>query len=88
MGNVNTHSCRCENRRHISPGGAAQRSELEQSKLDAIAEDIVNSDKQKSIRGREGKGRFVLIADIRRLEASKAPGQADIDSYNVQAPEF
>ncbi|PCI64780.1 MAG: chromosome partitioning protein ParB [Kordiimonadales bacterium] len=67
---------------------AARRKELDQSKLDGVVEDMLNGEEQKPIRVREGKGRYVLVAGIHRLEASKAVGENTIDAYIVQAPKF
>lgn len=66
----------------------ARRKELDQSKVDAIADAMINGDQQKPIRVREGKGRFVLVEGVNRLEASKALGEQDINAYIVQAPKF
>jgi ParB-like chromosome segregation protein Spo0J len=66
----------------------ARRKELEQSKVDAIVEEMMNGDQQKPIRVREGKGRYVLVVGIHRLEASKALGETDISAYIIQTPKF
>lgn len=67
---------------------AARRQELDQDKLDALTEVMLESEEQKPIRVREGKGRYVLIAGVHRLEASKALGETSIGAYIVQAPKF
>lgn len=66
----------------------ARRKELEQDKVDAVTERMLNGDEEKPIRVRNGKGRFVLVEGIHRLEASKALGETDIGAYVVQAPKF
>lgn len=66
----------------------ARRQELDQAKLDALIENMLNGDQQKPVRVRRGKGRFVLIAGVHRLEACKALGEKEIDAYIVQAPKF
>ncbi|NVJ98163.1 MAG: ParB N-terminal domain-containing protein [Alphaproteobacteria bacterium] len=66
----------------------ARRGELNQSQLDAVTEKMLNGEEQKPIRVRRGKGRFVLIEGVHRLEASKALGEAEIGAYIVQAPKF
>lgn len=66
----------------------ARRKELQQDKLDATIEAMLEGDELKPIRVREGKGRFVLIAGIHRLEASKAVGETEVGAYIVQAPKF
>jgi len=68
---------------------AARRKELEQSRVDETAERMVDGDGQeKPVRVRQGKGRFVLIEGIHRLEASKALGEETIAAYIVQAAKF
>ncbi|MBL4788545.1 MAG: ParB N-terminal domain-containing protein [Kordiimonadaceae bacterium] len=67
---------------------AARRKELDQGKVDEIVEAMLNDDEQKPVKIREGKGRYVLVAGIHRLEACKAVGENTIDAYIVQAPKF
>lgn len=67
---------------------AARRAEFDQSKIDTIAESMMNGEQPKPIRVRKGKGRLVLLAGINRLEASKALGEKDIGAYIVQAQKF
>lgn len=67
---------------------AARRQEKDQDKVDGVAEDMMEGDEQKPIRVRKGKGRFVLISGIHRLEAAKALGEESIGAYIVQAPKF
>lgn len=66
----------------------ARRQELDQSKVDGIIEAMMEGEAEKPIRVREGKGRFVLIEGINRLEASKALGEKTIAAFVVQAPKF
>jgi len=68
---------------------AARRKELEQSKVDEVTERMMEGDApEKPIRVREGKGRFVLLEGIHRMEASKALGEETIGAYIVQAAKF
>lgn len=67
---------------------SARRREMDQGRLDTIAENLLNGEQQKPIRVRRGKGRFVLVEGVHRLEASKALGEIEIDAYVVQAPKF
>jgi len=68
---------------------AARRKELQQSKVDEVSERMMDGDeKEKPIRVRAGKGRFVLLEGIHRLEASKALGEETIGAYIVQAAKF
>lgn len=67
---------------------AARRKELDQEKLDTITEQLLDGGPRKPIRVRKGKGRFVLVEGVHRLEAGKALGDIEIDAYVVQAPRF
>lgn len=66
----------------------ARRKELTESKLDETSEQLLNGNSLKPIKVREGKGRFVLVKGVHRLEASKALGETEINAYIVQAPKF
>lgn len=67
---------------------SAHRKGLDQSKIDSIAEAMIEGEQEKPIRVRQGKGRFVLIEGVHRLEASKALGEETIGAYIVQARKF
>jgi ParB-like chromosome segregation protein Spo0J len=67
---------------------ADRRKELDQSKLDAVIESLFEGEPKKPIRVREGKGRYVLIEGIHRLEANKAVGEDTISAFIVQARKF
>lgn len=58
---------------------------LEPDKVTAIAEAILEEGQKTPIQVREGKGRFVLIEGLHRLEAMKALGEDQIEGYIVQA---
>ncbi len=66
----------------------ARRKEMAQDKIDAIVEAMLEGEEEKPIRVREGKGRYVLVQGINRLEAGKAVGEERISAYLVQAPKF
>jgi uncharacterized ParB-like nuclease family protein len=66
----------------------ARRKDLDQTKVDAITETMLNGDQEKPIRVRKGKGRLVLVEGVNRLEASRSLGEKDISAYIVQAPKF
>jgi uncharacterized ParB-like nuclease family protein len=68
--------------------GAGQRKELDQAKLDTVIEGLLEGEPKKPIRVREGKGRYVLIEGIHRLEANKAVGEDTIGVFIVQARKF
>lgn len=67
---------------------AARRAEFDQSIVDAIIEDLLEGNPQKPIKVRRGKGRFVLLASVNRVEAGKAVGEEEIGAYIVQAQKF
>jgi len=67
---------------------AARRKELDQSRVDEITERMMDDEQEKPIRVREGKGRFVLLEGINRMEASKALGEKTINALIVQASKF
>ncbi|SDE37029.1 ParB N-terminal domain-containing protein [Kordiimonas lacus] len=66
----------------------ARRGELDQSKVDAVTEKLLNGEDPKPIKVRNGKGRYVLVEGMNRLEANRALGESDIGAYIVQAPKF
>lgn len=66
----------------------ARKAEFDQDKIDAITEDMLEGNPQKPIKVRKGKGRFVLLSGINRLEACKAVGEEEIGAYIVQAQKF
>jgi len=67
---------------------AARRGERDQDMVDAVIERILEDQHEKPIKVRKGKGRFVLIAGINRLEAARAVGEQTIDALIVQAQKF
>ena len=66
----------------------ARRNEVEQTKVDETVEKKLNEEDLKPIKVRRGKGRFVLIEGVHRVEAGKALGDTEIGAYIVQAPKF
>lgn len=62
-----------------------RKKTLEADKVTALAEAILEEGQRTPIQVREGKGRFVLIEGLHRLEAMKALGEAEIEAYVVQA---
>lgn len=58
---------------------------LEPDKVEALAEDILENGQTTPIRVREGKGRYVLVEGLHRLEALKALGEARVVVYITQA---
>ena len=58
---------------------------LDLGKVQALAEDILENGQKVPIRVREGKGRYVLIEGLHRLEALRALGEAQVVCYVAQA---
>jgi sulfiredoxin len=64
---------------------AKHKKTLEPEKIDAIAESMLEDGQQNPIQLRQGKGRFVLVQGLHRLEACKALGEETIQAIFVQA---
>lgn len=64
---------------------AKRAKTLEAVKVEALAEDILENGQQVPIRVREGKGRYVLIEGLHRLEALRALGEETVDGFVVHA---
>lgn len=58
---------------------------LEPDKVQSLAESILEEGQKTPIQVREGKGRYVLIEGLHRLEALKALGERTVEGYVVQA---
>jgi len=58
---------------------------LDPDKVTSLAEAILEEGQTTAIQVREGKGRYVLIEGLHRLEAMKALGETEIEGYVVQA---
>ncbi len=63
------------------------RKELNLSKVELIAEKIMEDADEHPIQVRQGKDRYVLVRGIHRLEARKALGDETIQAYIVAAPQ-
>lgn len=61
------------------------RKTLDSAEVEAIAESILAEENQRPIQVRRGKGRYVLIKGLHRLEAVRALGEETIDALIVQA---
>ena len=64
---------------------AARKAQHDPEKVDAIVEDMMEGNKQRPAKVREGKDRYVLTEGINRLEACKNVGDTEIEAYIVQA---
>ncbi|VAV91100.1 hypothetical protein MNBD_ALPHA07-553 [hydrothermal vent metagenome] len=63
---------------------AKRMKTLDPAKVEEIAESVLEEGQMTPIRLRAGKGRFVLLEGLHRLEALKALGEASIVGYLVQ----
>ena len=61
------------------------RKELDLQRVETVAENIMDENKEQPILVRRGKDRYVLVKGIHRLEASKALGEETIQAYIVSA---
>lgn len=64
---------------------AAKRKTLDESKVEPLAEDILENGLQRPIYVRLGKDRYVLQEGLHRIEAMKLLGETLIDGHVVQA---
>ncbi len=64
-----------------------RRAEIDPARIDALAEDILEAGLKVPISVRQGKGRYVLVAGLQRLEAMKALGEATITAIVVGSPQ-
>jgi ParB-like chromosome segregation protein Spo0J len=58
---------------------------LDQEKVQQIAESIIEVGQTTPIRLRAGKGRYVLLEGLHRLEALRALGEDHVEGYLVRA---
>ena len=58
---------------------------LDPAKVEALAEDMLENGQKVPIRLRAGKGRFVLIEGLHRLEALRALGEDTVEGFLVHA---
>ena len=65
------------------PGGL--RKELDPQRVELVAEEIMEEAEEHPIQVRQGKGRYVLIKGIHRLEARKSLGDETIQAFIVAA---
>ena len=65
-----------------------RRNTLEIKKAADLAEDILENGQKVPIQVRQGKGRFVLVEGLHRLEACVLLGEEEISAYLVQARKF
>ena len=64
---------------------AKRAKTLDPAKVGALAEDILENGQKTPIRVREGKGRYVLLEGMHRLEALKVLGEEKVEGYLTRA---
>ena len=64
---------------------AERRKEIDLQKVEAVAEEIMEETEEQPIQVRRGKGRYVLVTGVHRLEARKALGEETIQVIIVGA---
>lgn len=62
-----------------------KRKELDEERILPLAEDILENGLQKPVWVRKGKGRYVLVSGLHRLEATKFLDETTIEANIVQA---
>ena len=66
---------------------AKRRDEIDPARVDSLAESILEDGLKVPISVRRGKGRYVLVAGLQRLEAMKALGEDSITAIVVGSPQ-
>ena len=66
---------------------AKRRAEIDPARVEKLAEDILEQGLKVPISVRQGKGRYVLVAGLQRLEAMKALGEDTITAIVVGSPQ-
>ncbi len=67
---------------------ADRRKELDPARVEEVAEQIMDEAESRPIQIREGKGRYVLVKGVHRLEARRSLGDDTIEAYIVSARQF
>lgn len=62
-----------------------RRKELDPERVEQRIQDLMDGHEDRPIQVREGKGRYVLIKGVHRLEAHKAVGDETIQAFIVSA---
>ncbi len=66
---------------------AKRRGEIDSARVESLAENILEDGLKVPISVRQGKGRYVLVAWLQRLEAMKALGEVTITAIVVGSPQ-
>lgn len=64
------------------------RKTLDPARVESLAESIIDNGQETPIQVRQGKGRYVLITGLHRLEALKALDEDTIDALVVSAQQY
>jgi ParB-like chromosome segregation protein Spo0J len=64
-----------------------RRDEIDPARVESLAENILEEGLKVPISVRQGKGRYVLVAGLQRLEAMKALGEDSITAIVVGSPQ-
>jgi ParB/RepB/Spo0J family partition protein len=64
-----------------------RRGEIDPVLIESLAESILEEGLKVPISVRQGKGRYVLVAGLQRLEAMKALGENSITAIVVGSPQ-
>ncbi len=64
-----------------------RRGEIDPARIESLAENILEEGLKVPISVRQGKGRYVLVAGLQRLEAMKALGEQKITAIVVGSPQ-
>lgn len=64
-----------------------RRGEIDPARVEALAEAILEEGLKVPISVRRGKGRYVLVAGLQRLEAIRALGEETITAIVVGSPQ-
>ena len=66
---------------------AKRRGEIDPARVEKLAESILEEGLKVPISVRRGKGRYVLVAGLQRIEAVKALGEDSITAIVVGSPQ-
>ncbi len=64
-----------------------RRAEIDSARVESLAENILEDGLKVPISVRQGKGRYVLVAGLQRLEAMRALGEDSITAIVVGSPQ-
>lgn len=64
---------------------AGLKKEFDETRVEPLAEDILENGLQKPVYVREGKGRYVLQSGVHRLAAVQLLGSQTIEAHIIQA---